>query len=83
MHPPGRLTLPRVSLLSSEFRYTTSNDTNVAQTIERERLLQAQELARQQRLAESGQPMLPCLCSKPTVTRLRAGLGQVIELPLI
>ena len=52
-HPPGRLTLPRVSVLSPEFRYTSAAATNVAETIERERRLQAEELERQHRAAHA------------------------------
>lgn len=80
--PPGRLTLPRVSVLSPEFRYTCAAATNVAETIARERRLQAQEQARQHSTSHAGQHTLPGIPSQNRPTRLVAGLGhKVIELP--
>ncbi|MGK3272419.1 hypothetical protein ACSLNH_01860 [Comamonas kerstersii] len=83
-HLPGRLTLPRVSVLSPEFRYTSAAATNVAATIERERRLQAEELERQRRESHAAQHTLPGIPSQNRPTRLVAGLGhKVIELPSI
>lgn len=82
MQSPARLTLPRMSLLNPAFKYTPSNATNVAQTIERERQLQAQELARHRAaLARTPQQLLPGIPTEPKVVRLRAALGRVITLP--
>ncbi|WP_303229186.1 hypothetical protein [Comamonas kerstersii] len=81
-HLPGRLTLPRVSVLSPEFRYTSAAATNVAATIERERRLQAEELERQRRESHAAQHTLPGIPSPGRPVRLFAGLGhKVIELP--
>lgn len=81
-HLPGRLTLPRVSVLSPAFRYTSAAATNVAETIERERRLQAEELERQRRASSTVQPMLPGIPTPGRTVRLVAGLGhRVIELP--
>ena len=80
--PPGRLTLPRVSVLSPEFRYTCAAATNVAETIARERRLQAQEQARQRSTSHAVQHTLPGIPSQNRPPRLVAGLGhKVIELP--
>lgn len=82
--PPGRLTLPRVSVLSPEFRYTCAAATNVAETIARERRLQAQEQARQRSTSHAGQHTLPGIPTPGRTVRLVAGLGhKVIELPSI
>ena len=79
-HLPGRLTLPRVSVLSPAFRYTSAAATNVAETIERR--LQAQEQARQRSGSHAAQHTLPGIPSQNRPTRLVAGLGhKVIELP--
>lgn len=83
-HPPGRLTLPRVPLTNRAFAYTRSDATDVATTIERERQLLAEQIARQHAQHQDTQPLLPGMPQQPPkVTRLRAGLGQVIELPAL
>ena len=82
--PPGRLTLPRVSVLNPEFRYTSAAATNVAETIARERRLQAQEQARQRSTSHAGQHTLPGIPGQNRPTRLVAGLGHtVIERPAL
>ena len=82
--PSGRLTLPRMSVLNPAFKYTRSVATNVAETIERERRLQAEELERQRRASSTVQPMLPGIPTPGRTVRLVAGLGhKVIELPSI
>ena len=80
-HPPGRLTLPRVSLLDRSFAYSCAAATNVAETIARERALLAQEARAKELAAIAAQPLLPGIAAKPTVRHIRAGLASTIELP--
>lgn len=82
-HPPGRLTLPRVSLLDRSFAYSCAAATNVAETIARERVLLAQEARAKELAAIAAQPLLPGIAAKPTVRHIRAGLGTPIELPTL
>lgn len=84
MQAIARITRPRVSVLDPAFKYTRSVATNVAETIERERRLQAEELERQRRESHAAQHTLPGIPSPDRPVRLFAGLGhKVIELPSI
>lgn len=80
-HPPGRLTLPRVSLLDRSFAYSCAAATNVAETIARERQLLAQEAQARELAAIATQPLLPGIATAPAVRRLRAGMAAPISLP--